>query len=618
MSKINYKKSLLASLIANALFFSTANAADFYFGEDNSTALQISSQISFGASWRTEKADPRFIALVNGGTGATPTTDDGNLNFDKGDTFSKIVKGVHDLKLTRDNVGAFVRVKYWYDKELKDESRPHGNYGNQYIPGTPLSDRGFADYAKFSGIALMDAYVFGDLDIADMPVNIRLGRQVISWGESTFIQGGINSVNPIDVSAFRRPGAELKEGLLPVGMLYFNAGLTDNLSIEGFYQYEWEKTQIDGCGTLFSAADFAADGCNAVTVALPDRNALAGGFYAKRQADLEPDNRGQFGLAARYIASSLNETEFGVYFLNIHSRLPMINAVRTRTLSVPGVTSVFIPEALDPTGGVLSALNPGYLIGYPEDQKYYGISIATNLGGLALSGEISFKPDTPIQINGPEILNATLSENPAFRFTPRLLAADFGSTVKGYDEFDVTQIQITALQFYDRVLGASRLTLIGEAGLILTDGVSASGQRYGRNAVFGLGDFDAGFNHPQAGFRINCANLLAANAIAGDCRNDGYVTNSAWGYRLRASLDYNDLLYGVSLTPSLAWSHDVRGYSPEPAQQFHQGSKSLGLSLEASYQQRYSATVSYTTFSGGSHNIMQDKDFISLSFGMSY
>ena len=99
-----------------------------------------------------------------------------------------------------------------------------------------------------------------------MPLDLRVGRQVASWGESTFIQNGINSINPVDVSAFRRPGAEIKEGLLPVAMVTIAAGLTDALSVEAFYQLEWEKTVIDGCGTYFSTADVAGTGCNVVTL----------------------------------------------------------------------------------------------------------------------------------------------------------------------------------------------------------------------------------------------------------------------------------------------------------------------------------------------------------------
>jgi hypothetical protein len=604
-------KTMVASIVCGALYSGSTDAADFYFGENNDIHLQVTSQLSVGASWRLNEADPRFIGELNGGTGGTTTTDDGNLNFGKNDTFSKIIKGVHDLQLSKDNWGIFARVKYWYDKELKDESRAHGHSPNRYIPGAPLNDNDFADFAKFSGIELMDAYFYSSLDLGDAPVEFRLGRQVISWGESTFIQGGLNSTNPFDVNALRRPGAQLKEGLLPVGMAYFNAGVSENFNIEAFYQYEWEKTQIDGCGTYFSAADFAADGCGAVTIAVPDQQAIAGGFFAQRQEDGEPDDGGQYGVAVRYYAAELNDTEFGLYFMNIHSRLPLINAVRTQTLAVPGVTSVFVPAALDPTGGTLSALNPQYRIVFPEDLQYFGASFATNIAGTAVSGEVSYKPDTPVQINGPELLNGVLSEQPFFRYSSRVLAAGFGEEINGYDEFDVTQMQVTALHFFERVLGASRLTLIGEAGLILTDGVEDADQKYGRNAVFGLGDFDVGNG-------INCTNLEAAGAIGADCRADGFVTDSAWGYRIRGELEYANVIGGISLKPTIDWQHDVSGYSPDPGQQFHEGRKSFGVSLEALYQQKYSMTVAYRNFNGGSHNILEDKDFASLTFAVSY
>lgn len=616
----NLNKTMVASLVCGALYAGAANGADFYFGEDYGIHLQVTSQLSMGASWRLKDADPRFIGELNGGIGGTTTTDDGNLNFGKNDTFSKIIKGSHDIQLSKDNYGFFARVKYWYDKELKDESRPHGHAPNAYTPGAPLNDDDFADFAKFSGIELMDAYFYSSFDIAQAPVEFRLGRQVISWGESTFIQGGLNSTNPFDVNALRRPGADLKEGLLPVGMAYINAGVSANLTIEAFYQYEWEKTQIDGCGTYFSGADFAADGCFAVTIAVPDQQALAGGFFADRRAydndpdtsrrgDDEPDDGGQYGFAFRYYAAELNDTEFGLYFMNLHSRLPLISAIRT---AIPeAVGSVFIPSALDPTGGSLAALNPTYRIVFPEDLQYYGASFATNIGGTAVSGEISYKPDTPIQINGPELLNGVLSESPLFPYSSRVVAAGRGEEIRGYDEFDVTQMQITALHFFERVLGASRLTVIGEAGIIFTDGIEDADQRYGRNAVFGLGDFDLGGG-------TNCTNLEAVGAIGGDCEADGYVTDSAWGYRIRGVLEYTNVFAGISLKPTIDWQHDVNGYSPDPGQQFNEGAKSFGVSLEALYQQKYSMTLGYRSFSGGSHNILEDKDFLSVNFAVSY
>ncbi len=192
MKQNPFKISLLASAIGG-LWAVPSYAADFYFGPDQGVAVQVNSQLSLGASWRTESADTALFASVNGGSAVNSATDDGNLNFDKGETFSQILKGSHDVQMTMDNFGAFTRFKYWTDAELADGNRAHGNSGSGYAANEPLSDNGFSDNAKFSGISLLDAYVYGSFDVADMPLDVRLGRQVISWGESTFIQGGMNS-----------------------------------------------------------------------------------------------------------------------------------------------------------------------------------------------------------------------------------------------------------------------------------------------------------------------------------------------------------------------------------------------------------------------------------------
>lgn len=630
MKKYNLRKSCLAVTVGSLLLSTTANAAEFYFGENDDILVQLTSQLSVGASWRLSDIDPNLVANVHGGTGLSNTTDDGNLNFEKDKTFSKIIKGLHSINISKDNVGAFARVKYWYDKELKDEMRPHGHINNSYVPNIPLNDDGFSDNAKFSGIQLLDAYVYGNFDFGNTPVDLRLGRQVVSWGESTFIQGGINSTNPFDVSALRRPGAELKEGLLPVGMLYMNAGISENLSIEAYYQYEWEKTQVDGCGTFFSTADFVSDGCNSLPVGasygLNDAYALQYGLSPTRIADEEPDDGGQYGVAFRYYAPELNDTEFGLYFLNYHSRLPLIMGVRSGWHAyapipfLPWVNAAQLYEGFlsDPTnpayavGGLLAqlgigadrtaidAMNPHYGMTYPEDLKLYGFSFSTNIGGVALSGEISHKPDTPIQINGNHLLAGALTENPAMPFSARMQAVEPGAYATGFDTFDVTQIQFTALQFFDQVMGAQRLTIVAEAGMVMTDGIedmAAQGYYYGRNPVFGLtlpgADIDG------AGF-------------------DGFVTDEAWGYRMAMVLEYPNVVAGIALKPTLSWSHDVSGYAPEPGSQFNEGQKALGFSLEASYQQKYTATISYKSFTGGDYSVLTDKDFVSLSFGISY
>ena len=632
------RSASIGLLLASCALSFPAAALEFTWGEVEGS---FNSQISVGSSWRMEGQDPQLVTPGNSpgfGLASTSTGDDGNLNFEDGDAYSVILKGVHDLELRKGDFGLFLRGKYWYDFELADGKRPHGNSANIYVPDETLADSGFDDYAQSSGVALLDAFVYGTfyLGESEVPLDLRLGRQVASWGESTFIQNGINVINPVDVSAFRRPGAEIKEGLLPVAMATISIGLTDALSFDAFYQIEWEKTVIDGCGTYFSSADVAATGCNVVTLTnlISDRFNMVGipnpavpgdflsppGLFITRRPDIDPADSGQFGVSFRYFAEQLAGSEFGVYYMNYHSRLPYLGGFTSSNELLGGPPNTpFIPG--DPLGG-----NPAYFAEFPEDIELYGLSFATNLAGFAISGEVSHRPDFPVQINTTEILQGAVGLAPWSTVTPLVIAAGQGVAVSGFDELPVTQAQVTFIRFFDQVLGASRLSLAAEFGANwVGDLPEQSVQRYGRSPIFGMGYFEpiplpspplppGEFITCEAGNAL--AGVAPPNTNARNCTTDGYVTDSSWGYRIRGSLTYNDVIGGINLTPSLAWSHDVSGYSPNS--NFTEDAKALSVALGAEYLNRYTASLSYTTFSGGDYNTIVDRDFLSLSLSVSF
>lgn len=598
---------LLPMMLGTSIISTSASAVEFQLGEIEG---RFDSQLSIGASWRTTDRDPSVIAIPNGGNSTSLNSgsyDDGDLNFDKGDAFTQTLKGVHDLELRYDNVGAFVRGKYWYDFELEDNEQNHGNT-NGYGSGT-LSDKGFNDYAKFSGAELLDAYVFAEFELNEQPLDIRVGRQVVNWGESTFVQGGINVVNPFDVNAFRRPGAEIKEGLLPVNMAFASLGLNDNLSVEGFYQLEWEPTAIDGCGTYFSTNDFAAQGCDGIRIVspnipltqVPDAAYFQGPLVVERDANgrREADDDGQFGLALRYFAEELNYTEFGLYFAQYHSRLPLISGVNTPispTALAGQLIGSGVPVATATAQAATSPFMSKYFISYPEETKMLGLSFATNIGDVAWSGEISHKRDVPVQINGPLLVGAILTQfsggignNGADNLVS---SAGLGAEIQGYSLFDVTQLQNTFIKFYDQVLGASRLALIGEVAWThvhsLDEGANAL--KYGRPGAFGY--------------------------TAGD--TEGFVTQDSWGYVIRSNLSYSDVFAGVNLTPQISFKHGVKGYGPQPGAAFNEDEKSISLSLTADYLNQYRVQLSYTDFFGGNFNALDDRDFVSLSASFSF
>ncbi len=588
------RKKYLAMAIS-LIITAQAQGVEFKVGQIEAS---VDSQISMGSSWRVESQDPRLLSTIKG---ESSNGDDGNKNYKNGDAFSQIFKGSHELQFSYQNVGGFVRGKYWYDSALANNSVEYGHtptVPNNGVPGAPLDytnastrldDSNFDDLSKAQGVALLDAFVYAEFDVLDMPLDVRLGKQVVNWGESTFLIGGVNAINPLDVSAFKRPGAEIKEVLLPVNMAYANIGLSENLSAEAFYQLKFQETVVPGCGTYFSTSDVVSPGCNSITIA----DGVASVARAADGIQLAKTD-GQYGLALRYISPALGNTEFGLYAMNIHSRMPVSNINKHL---IDETKKAFILANYGPIALMQQYATTGsYVVTYPEDIQIAGLSFANNVGSVALSGEISHTKDLPIQLNGGSLVSLLLvgaSNSP--QWNAEYNATDLGGVVEGFRRFDTSQAQVSAIKFFDQVAGASRMTLIAEAGYTyihdFDEGPSA--MKYGRSAIFGTPG-------------------------AADNEDDGFVTESSWGYRARVVADYADVFAGINLKPMLAWSEDVKGYAPQPGGNFVEGQKSLGLSVVASYLHTYSASISYTQYTGGDYSVINDRDFASISVGMQF
>ncbi len=593
MTKQNPKRLAWAKLplaVAVAAGFS-APAAAFQFNVGDVDAA-FDTTLSAGATWRTEDRDDRLIGESNGGSASSTNYDDGNLNFDKGDTVSKIVKGTSELfldyavdsdMLTR--AGALVRGRYWYDFELKDENR-------EFVPLSESGDK------NASGGEFLDAYVFTDWYFGNVPVSLRYGNQVVSWGESTFIQGGINTINPVDVQAFRAPGAEVKDALLPVEMFYFSAGITQNVTVEGFVQTDWEKTRIDDCGTFFSTNDFVADGCGPVW---QGDQGTSSEISRATQYEGDADSKDQFGVALRWYVPELNDSEIGLYYIQYNSRLPYISGV---VGSAPGQL-------------------PDYFIEYPENINLYGISLNTTTpNGWSVGAEYSFREDMPLQWNAFELIHAGTQTGTSLLEARRLEEAGLtpstgalsNTVAKGYDRYDVSQAQFTLIKFFDQVMGANRLSLVTEFGASYVHDLPGYDEaRYGRSGAFGPGPIIS------SGVDVCPGGSAVSNSNPSYCENEGFVTDFSWGYRARFVWDYLNAFSGVNLYPQIAWTHDVEGYAPQPGGAFNEGSKSIGLSLKATYQNRISGNIGYTNYFGGKpYNEMTDRDFLSASVSYSF
>ena len=632
----------------------------------------LDTTISHGMTFRVEKRNAELAADTNG--------NDGDLNYNRG-IVSNTSKFTTDLDVGSGDFGAFVRATGFIDFENQNGTRER----------TPLSDAAKDKVGK--DLELLDAYVTGTFDAGDAIVDVRLGKHVLNWGESTFIPNGINAINHFDVSKLRLPGSELREALLPVGLASLSVAPTDTLSMEAFYQLDWEETEIDPVGSYFSSTDYVGPGAREAVISNVMAGLLRGqprlwdrgfGFGPLTQAinadlagytvvhpqfgvlpapqplqpasdpdfvsvlrgpDRTPDDSGQGGLALRYLAEELNDTEFGFYFMNYHSRLPTVGAQMGSlhgvqaglaaagaigapdSVTVGAVTQAVTQEVMagvgagliDPAAargiiaervnatirGIASALaidrygkTGHYFLEYPEDIQLFGVSANTVLGasGWALQGEYSLRREAPLQRAERTVLGEGLAPivnalglaatDPA-RLQAFLDDYEPGLVV-GYVERDVSQIQATATKVFGPTMGADGLVFLTEVALM---------------HVHDMPD----------------KNTVPLESPAGGTLAEGEADADAtsWGYRVAARLDYNNAIGGVNLYPYTQFLHDVSGNSPSPSGPFVEGRTALTLGLRANYLSRWEADIGYTRYAGDG-NELSDRDFVSASVKYSF
>jgi hypothetical protein len=736
------RNTVLGTVISTVLASYAGGANALEFETDGGTRINWNTTVSVGSSWRAEepstelftKADGSLIGIGSGprapGTGTGPgdglagnQADSGTLNYDKGDRFSTPAKLLTDVEIRKGDFGLLIRGKAWYDDALENGDVRLGNQPNNYNgirpglgpqpggtfvppltgqwPEASLSDDGFEKEQRFSNAMLLDAYLYGSFDIGQTNLQLRLGRQVVNWGESVFIQG-VNQINPIDVPAARRPGAELKEVLLPVAMAYANWGFSFG-SMELFYQFEWDNTSIDSCGTYWAVTENNISTnpgkCNSATVITnvlggqprdPNTGQLlpvlvpqlgsnvfaqANGLFVPLIQGVEPRDSGQFGAAFRFPIEKI-DTEIGIYGMNIHSRLPIISG-QSGTLPTtplvlppgalgPAQTTPYVVAAIDPSTGLpfwripgtgANPLDPaddttlrnpaplhsgiGALLGraitpgrayweYPEDTQIYGISAATNLFGWSVSFEISRQLDVPVQVNGNDLLQSLLGfVGPnAAEGVAAALQGEVGYA-QGFDRFNKTQYQVNTVKTFSNIMGAENLLLVAEVGYQqnnVPDYLDGA-VRYGRGFMFGVGSNpDLAAQAPATGGNTCSPTFVNVpvpvpstvfNPQPNGCRNDGYITDSSWGYRLRVSADYNNVFNsGVTVTPSVFWAHDVDGVSMDPT--FIEDRQVLGLGLRFNLNKRYNLEFNYVDYANADFDPLFDRDYYSVSAGVTF
>jgi len=564
---------------------------------------------SLTGGWRTKSPDSDLIGQNDGGTGSA-YTGSADKNWGKWKNFSTLARLVGDVDIHKGQFGAMVRAKAWDNYRLSHKSVPFGAATNDFVPDTKLRDDDFdTNLSKFSGVELLDAYVYGGVDLSeDAQLKVRLGQHVVNFGESLFVPG-VNQYQVLDINALRQSGTLLKEAILPVPQISANLGLGGGLSLEGFYQLQWKRTSIDGCGTFWSPA--TALNCTKGSILVNQDvagsdsylgwNGVPGlggaNFRFPLSADREGSDKNQFGLAAKKMVEAI-DTEFGLYHVQYNTHVPNLSGVRDNS-SVAGSAYTNSPSL----GSVFWD--------YSADKiKVTGLSASTVVNGWSVAGEMSYTKDFPVQINSVDGFYAMVQGLGPMASRWGFAAAPLASGTYnvGYDRKNKTQFQFSTLKLVSNVLGASSGTVMGEVAFQHWMGIGDpySGVRYGRGFEYGAG--------PHASFGGACP---AAATNTRNCTQDGYFTSNAWGVRGLVELEYPNLIEGFVVKPRLFLAKDVQGWSADSV--FSQGRHVISPGVKLDYHKRYAVDLSYTTFNANARfDSFHDRDFLSLVLSASF
>ncbi|MGA4450202.1 DUF1302 domain-containing protein [Ectopseudomonas chengduensis] len=646
-----------------------AQAVEFSFA-DNEITGSIDTTVSYGQLWRVQGQDK---------TNDDINTNDGNRNFDTG-LVSEVFKITTDLEASYQNYGVFIRGTAFYDTQIMDK---RNDYYDNNSPGQPSQsaprDNSFTRETRHKAgrdAQILDAYVYGNWDVGNMPVSGRLGKQVFNWGEGLFYRNGVNTTNPVDAAKFRLPGSEVKEVLVPVEALSFNLGLTDNLSMETFYQFNWKETAIDPVGTYFSETDLFADGGN---TAYSTQQALIplGGLYSGLSAlgtgglqggrsvdgngnikvasvgpDINAKNDGQFGVAFRYIAEELNSTEFGFYFVNYHAKEPTIYAdlgaytgldLGAIAGQAQGALTPQVQQAVAAQAGISVAalqavladptLNPTLAAAYSNALT----SAVTNAtGGLAtidVANQVNARREyaEDIRMYGFSF-NTTVGNASVFgelSYRPNLpigiaatndLLRDLLVQAPQLAGGGVVNVGGQQVQLGDQIHNYTRVEAFNTSlGTIYNFGPSL-----GFDSLFGVAELASehlrGDNLKYRNFQgreLYYSGRGNGSDASGYGRDD-QVNKNAYGYTLVLSGTWNDVYAGVNLSPFAVFKHDFEGNSHQTGN-FIEGRKAYTLGMRASYLNSLEAEIQYTEFYGaGQNNGARDRDNIGLNVKYSF
>ncbi|WP_085314979.1 DUF1302 domain-containing protein [Derxia lacustris] len=485
--------------------------------------------------------------------------DNGNLNYRRGDFFTTYLKGNHELLLKLDGGTTLMARGTWLHDFTAGDTRRSG-----------LSKD--SRHAVVNDARLLDLWVSQTFNLGEERARVRVGNQVINWGESLFIPGGINATNAMDIQRLSTPGVQLKEVSLPAPMVSLASGLGRGLNAELYYQLGWNRSRFAPVGSYWSSSDNYNKGRVPIYVGLDPQTAGALGAepgsaigYA---ADRRARNNGQYGASLRWQPES-TQLNLGAYMLNYHDKTPNLAFVNGQ-----------------------SEAQWNFL----ENRKLFGLSANLPLGNWAVGSELSYRPRDAVALGGC--------------YEPGAAGVTLAATGNCQQWIDRKRLQL-------HVTGLLSLNPADHGWLL--DAVGANG---GALSIEGVGIAVPGLKSQYTRTTadgVTVTQLPAAGlwnySADGGASTFGVGSKTSYGGIVDFNLTYDGtVLPGWQLTPGVTYFRAIKGRTPTFAATFMQGAQSANFYLLFNQNPAiWQAGINYTAYWGGKYSFDQplaDRDFV--------
>jgi hypothetical protein len=376
---------VVAGVALTPFFATSARAASVQLGD---VTVTLQSTLDYTLGVRTAPVNNTYLN-VNG-----LNSDDGDRNFSNG-VMANRIQTLEQLNIQDGNYGLRASALAYLDTVYLGQSKnsspdTFNSYG--IGPRSFTSETIANEGRKIEPLAL---FVYGSefLDGGASKLSWQIGRQTITWGETLFSFDGIAGLQaPADFyQAQLLPNPQAQALFLPTGAARLSYQFANGLTLDGYWQFEYEADELPGVGSYFSASD--AVGPGGQRILFSPINEGAAGLY--RGPDVRPNNGlDQFGLSAH---DNFGNFGAGIYFVQGIPKGPNVYT---------NVTGANTPTSTGVSEGV-------YNIVYAKPVDAFGASISTLIGSANVAAEFSDRINQPL-ISDPQYTTTANYNDPLY------------------------------------------------------------------------------------------------------------------------------------------------------------------------------------------------------------